>query len=150
MEKTQWGLKKGQRWRVKLACPIFVTGDLSSISGSEDSDSSSEEDLLTQNEGRAEFEKPNRPRGFYPHRVLFKNAQGQFLYAYRCVLGPHQASNSTGCVINPSSYIYTQTGFSLAHACLISSLPFGFGYHTSQHNLELKLARILKGSTVKG
>lgn len=66
------------------------TGDLSSISGSEDSDSSSEEDLLTQDEGRAEFEKPNRPRGFYPHRVLFKNAQGQFLYAYRCVLGPHQ------------------------------------------------------------
>lgn len=66
------------------------TGDLSSISGSEDSDSSSEEDLPTLDEGRAEFEKPNRPRGFYPHRVLFKNAQGQFFYAYRCVLGPHQ------------------------------------------------------------
>ncbi|CAO2625052.1 Ankyrin repeat and zinc finger domain-containing protein 1 [Lemmus lemmus] len=68
------------------------TGDLSSISGSEDSDSSSEEDLPTLDEGRAEFEKPNRPRGFYPHRVLFKNAQGQFFYAYRCVLGPHQIS----------------------------------------------------------
>ncbi|XP_057609113.1 ankyrin repeat and zinc finger domain-containing protein 1 isoform X2 [Chionomys nivalis] len=68
------------------------TGDLSSISGSEDSGSSSEEDLLTLDEGRAEFEKPNRPRGFYPHRVLFKNAQGQFFYAYRCVLGPHQVS----------------------------------------------------------
>ncbi|XP_041506361.1 ankyrin repeat and zinc finger domain-containing protein 1 isoform X3 [Microtus oregoni] len=66
------------------------TGDLSSISGSEDSDSSSEEDLPTLDERRAEFEKPNRPRGFYPHRVLFKNAQGQFFYAYRCVLGPHQ------------------------------------------------------------
>ncbi|XP_049985510.1 tRNA endonuclease ANKZF1 isoform X2 [Alexandromys fortis] len=66
------------------------TGDLSSISGSEDSDSSSEEDLPTLDEGRAEFEKPNRPRGFYPHRVLFRNAQGQFFYAYRCVLGPHQ------------------------------------------------------------
>ncbi|XP_051046456.1 ankyrin repeat and zinc finger domain-containing protein 1 isoform X1 [Phodopus roborovskii] len=65
-------------------------GDLSSISGSDDSDSSSEEDLPTLDEGRAEFEKPNRPRGFYPHRVLFKNAQGQFLYAYRCVLGPRQ------------------------------------------------------------
>ncbi|ERE86583.1 ankyrin repeat and zinc finger domain-containing protein 1 [Cricetulus griseus] len=74
------------------------TGDLSSISGSEDSDSSSKEDLPTLDEGRAEFEKPNRPRGFYPHRVLFKNAQGQFLYAYRCVLGPRQASNNTGCV----------------------------------------------------
>ncbi|XP_076406129.1 tRNA endonuclease ANKZF1 isoform X2 [Peromyscus maniculatus bairdii] len=74
------------------------TGDLSSISGSEDSDSSSEEDLLTQDEGRAEFEKPNRPRGFYPHRVLFKNAQGQFLYAYRCVLGPHQHVECVCCI----------------------------------------------------
>ncbi|XP_013375305.1 PREDICTED: ankyrin repeat and zinc finger domain-containing protein 1 isoform X2 [Chinchilla lanigera] len=66
------------------------TGDLSSISGSEDSDSASEEDLPTQGEKRAECERPNRPRGFYPHRVIFQNAQGQFLQAYRCVLGPHQ------------------------------------------------------------
>ncbi|XP_023578765.1 ankyrin repeat and zinc finger domain-containing protein 1 isoform X2 [Octodon degus] len=66
------------------------TGDLSSISGSEDSDSASEEDLLTLVEERAECERPNRPQGFYPHRVLFQNAQGQFLHAYRCVLGPHQ------------------------------------------------------------
>ncbi|XP_028616459.1 ankyrin repeat and zinc finger domain-containing protein 1 isoform X2 [Grammomys surdaster] len=65
-------------------------GDLSSISGSEDSDSTSEEDLLTLDEGKAESEKPNRPTRFYPHRVLFRNAQSQFLYAYRCVLGPHQ------------------------------------------------------------
>uniref|UniRef100_A0A8D2C9W9 tRNA endonuclease ANKZF1 n=1 Tax=Sus scrofa TaxID=9823 RepID=A0A8D2C9W9_PIG len=66
------------------------TGDLSSISGSEDSDSASEEDLQIQDEERAEAEKPNRPRGFHPHRVLFQNAQGQFLDAYRCVLGPRQ------------------------------------------------------------
>ncbi|XP_057599874.1 ankyrin repeat and zinc finger domain-containing protein 1 isoform X2 [Hippopotamus amphibius kiboko] len=66
------------------------TGDLSSISGSEDSDSASEEDLQLLDEERAEFEKPNRPQGFHPHRLLFQNAQGQFLYAYRCVLGPHQ------------------------------------------------------------
>nr|XP_045002832.1 ankyrin repeat and zinc finger domain-containing protein 1 [Jaculus jaculus] len=66
------------------------TGDLSSISGSEDSDSASEEDLQTLNENRAEHEKPSRHRGFHPHRILFQNAQGQFLYAYRCVLGPHQ------------------------------------------------------------
>nr|XP_058156069.1 tRNA endonuclease ANKZF1 isoform X2 [Dasypus novemcinctus] len=65
-------------------------GDLSSISGSEDSDSASEEDLQILDEERAEFEKPNRPRGFHPHRVLFQNAQGQFFSAYRCVLGPHQ------------------------------------------------------------
>ncbi|XP_053452980.1 ankyrin repeat and zinc finger domain-containing protein 1 isoform X2 [Nycticebus coucang] len=66
------------------------TDDLSSISGSEDSDSASEEDLQTLDEERPEFEKPYRSQGFYPHRVLFQNAQGQFLYAYRCVLGPHQ------------------------------------------------------------
>ncbi|KAM7105606.1 tRNA endonuclease ANKZF1 [Molossus nigricans] len=66
------------------------TGDLSSISGSEDSDSASEEDLQILDEERVEFEKPNRSRGFCSHRVLFQNAQGQFLYAYRCVLGPHQ------------------------------------------------------------
>ncbi|KAK7818891.1 hypothetical protein U0070_001094 [Myodes glareolus] len=51
------------------------TGDLSSISGSEDSDSSSEEDLPTLDEGSAEFEKPNRPRGFYPHRVPPEKAE---------------------------------------------------------------------------
>ncbi|XP_032257662.1 ankyrin repeat and zinc finger domain-containing protein 1 [Phoca vitulina] len=66
------------------------TGDLSSISGSEDSDSASEEDLQIPDEERAEFEKPSRPQGIHPHRVLFQNARGQFLYAYRCVLGPHQ------------------------------------------------------------
>ncbi|XP_008528193.1 tRNA endonuclease ANKZF1 [Equus przewalskii] len=66
------------------------TGDLSSISGSEDSDSASEEDLQILAEERADFEKPNRPGGFHPHRILFQNAQGQFLYAYRCVLGPRQ------------------------------------------------------------
>eukprot|EP00069_Balaena_mysticetus_P020983 bmy_13377T0 len=78
------------------------TGDLSSISGSEDSDLASEEDLQILDEERAEFEKPNRPRGFHPHRVLFQNTQGQFLYAYCCVLGPRQASASTGCVVNSS------------------------------------------------
>ncbi|XP_037011358.2 ankyrin repeat and zinc finger domain-containing protein 1 isoform X2 [Artibeus jamaicensis] len=65
-------------------------GDLSSISGSEDSDSASEEDLQILHEEKPEFEKSNRSRGFRSHRVLFQNAQGQFLYAYRCVLGPHQ------------------------------------------------------------
>uniref|UniRef100_A0A0N8ETG3 tRNA endonuclease ANKZF1 n=1 Tax=Heterocephalus glaber TaxID=10181 RepID=A0A0N8ETG3_HETGA len=66
------------------------TGELSSISGSEDSDSASEENLQTLGKERAECEGPNRPRSFCPHRVLFQNAQGQFLHAYRCVLGPHQ------------------------------------------------------------
>lgn len=81
---------------------MLFSGDLSSISGSEDSDSASEEDLQILDEERVELEKPNRPKGFYSHRVLFQNAQGQFLYAYRCVLGPRQASDSTGCVFDSS------------------------------------------------
>ncbi|XP_058521018.1 tRNA endonuclease ANKZF1 isoform X2 [Ochotona princeps] len=66
------------------------TGDLSSISGSEESDSASEEDCQAPEEERAKSKKQNRPRGFPSHRVLFQNAQGQFLLAYRCVLGPRQ------------------------------------------------------------
>ncbi|XP_051704087.2 tRNA endonuclease ANKZF1 isoform X3 [Oryctolagus cuniculus] len=68
------------------------TGDLSSISGSEDADSASEEDLQAPDEEGADSETPTRPPGFCSHRVLFQNAQGQFLYAYRCVLGPRQAA----------------------------------------------------------
>lgn len=68
------------------------TGDLSSISGSEDEDSASEEDFQAPQEERADSETPTRPPGFCSHRVLFQNAQGQFLYAYRCVLGPRQAA----------------------------------------------------------
>ncbi|XP_049624022.1 ankyrin repeat and zinc finger domain-containing protein 1 [Suncus etruscus] len=73
------------------------TGDLSSISGSEDSDSTSDEDKWMPAEEReeraewAELVKPGRPRGFHPHQVLFQNAQGQFLSAYRCILGPQKA-----------------------------------------------------------
>lgn len=81
---------------------MLFSGDLSSISGSEDSDSASEEDLQIVDEERVELEKPNRRRDFCSHRVLFQNAQGQFLYAYRCVLGPRQVSDSTGCVVNSS------------------------------------------------
>ncbi|KAB1279401.1 Ankyrin repeat and zinc finger domain-containing protein 1 [Camelus dromedarius] len=83
------------------------TGDLSSISGSEDSDSAREDNLQIPDEERAEFEKPNRPRGFHRHRVLFQNAQGQFVYAYRCILGPRQASATISCVVN-TSLLYTQ------------------------------------------
>lgn len=81
---------------------MLFSGDLSSISGSEDSDAASEADLQIPDEERAEFEKPNRPQGFHPHRILFQNARGQFLYAYRCVLGPRQASGGPDCVANCS------------------------------------------------
>ena len=110
---------------------MLFSGDLSSISGSEDSDSASEEDLQIQDEERAEAEKPNRPRGFHPHRVLFQNAQGQFLDAYRCVLGPRQASASTGCVVNPS-LLCAQPIFplSIALSPFFPSFLLGDGYCT--------------------
>ncbi|XP_044526703.1 ankyrin repeat and zinc finger domain-containing protein 1 isoform X2 [Gracilinanus agilis] len=74
------------------------SGDLSSISGSDDSDSNLDsdtenvesEDLDTVNEEGAELGRPDPLQGFHPHRVLFQNAQGQFLSAFRCLLGPRQ------------------------------------------------------------
>jgi hypothetical protein len=104
--KALKGIRKGERQGTTLVF-CLSSGDLSSISGSEDSDSASE-GLQILHEERAEFEKPNRPGGFCPHRVLFQNAHGQFIYAYRCVLGPHQASDSIGCLVNPS-FLYTQS-----------------------------------------
>lgn len=117
---------------------MLFSGDLSSISGSEDSDSASEEDLQILAEERADFEKPNRPGGFHPHRILFQNAQGQFLYAYRCVLGPRQASDSTGCVGN-SSLLYTRSRFpcSLVHFSLLPFLPVGYEYQTPDRSFGL-------------
>lgn len=107
----------------------LISGDLSSISGSEDSDSAPEEDLQTLDEERVEFEKSNRSQGFCSHRVLFQNAQGQFLYAYRCVLGPHQASDGIGCMVNPN-LLYIQHRFPLCsvHFSLLPFLPIGCGY----------------------
>lgn len=95
--KLDWhrfNLKQRLKEKPRLSALDFEkqssTGDLSSISGSEDSDSASEDSLQIPDEERAGSEKPSRPQGFHPHRVLFQNAQGQFLYAYRCVLGPRQ------------------------------------------------------------
>lgn len=117
-------LREGQRWATKLVYLMLFLGDLSSISGSEDSNSASEEDLEILDEDKAEFEKPNRPLGLRSHRVLFQNAQGQFLYAYRCVLGPHQASDFTSCV-----YIQLRFPLSLVCSSLLPFLPVRFGYH---------------------
>ncbi|XP_059023976.1 tRNA endonuclease ANKZF1 isoform X1 [Mustela lutreola] len=95
--KLDWhrfNLKQRLKEKPRLSALDFEkqssTGDLSSISGSEDSDSASEDSLQIPDEERAGSEKPSRPQGFHPHRVLFQNALGQFLYAYRCVLGPRQ------------------------------------------------------------
>lgn len=102
-------------------CISHVSGDLSSISGSEDSDSANEEDLQILDEERAEFEKSNIPRSSCSHRVLFQNAQGQFLYAYRCVLGPHQASDGTQVVWLALPFCTFSLDFHLAQS--ISHFP---------------------------
>ncbi|XP_051839467.1 ankyrin repeat and zinc finger domain-containing protein 1 [Antechinus flavipes] len=87
----RFNLKQRLRGRPPLAAHEFEkqssSGDLSSISGSEDSDSDLDQEELENmpNPGGREA-----PRVFHPHRVLFCNAQGQFLSAYRCLLGPRQ------------------------------------------------------------
>uniref|UniRef100_F6T6P3 tRNA endonuclease ANKZF1 n=1 Tax=Monodelphis domestica TaxID=13616 RepID=F6T6P3_MONDO len=98
----RFNLKQRLKGQLSLSAHEFekqsCSGDLSSISGSDDSNSSSDSD--TENveskgldpldvEG-AELGRPDPLQGFHPHRVLFQNAQGQFLSAYRCLLGPRQ------------------------------------------------------------
>ncbi|XP_074001363.1 tRNA endonuclease ANKZF1 [Numenius arquata] len=60
------------------------TGDVSSISGSdsESSDTSSESELLP-----SASDGPGTPPVTRSHKVLLRNAKGQLISAYRCVLG---------------------------------------------------------------
>ncbi|XP_061226236.1 tRNA endonuclease ANKZF1-like [Neopsephotus bourkii] len=69
-------------------------GSVSSISGSdsENSYSSSESELLpsaSNSPGTLQIPRSNK--------VLFRNAKGQLISAYRCVLGTGKASHSPGC-----------------------------------------------------
>ncbi|XP_036614079.1 ankyrin repeat and zinc finger domain-containing protein 1 [Trichosurus vulpecula] len=96
----RFNLKQRLKGQPPLSAPEFEkqssSGDFSSISGSEDSDSDWDtekaelEGLDPLNEevvrlGRADSHLPR-----LAHRVLFCNAQGQFLSAFRCLLGPRQ------------------------------------------------------------
>ncbi|XP_074154793.1 tRNA endonuclease ANKZF1 isoform X2 [Sminthopsis crassicaudata] len=89
----RFNLKQRLRGRPPLAAHEFekqsCSGDLSSISGSEDSDSDPDPDQ-EELEDMPNPRGQEAPRAFHPHRVLFCNAQGQFLSAYRCLLGPRQ------------------------------------------------------------
>lgn len=79
----------------------------------------------------AELAKPGRPRGFHPHQVLFQNAQGQFLSAYRCILGPRKVSaapavGSHPALCPPSLNILLAPGALLTsplHFCWLQHLP---------------------------
>ncbi|XP_072473957.1 tRNA endonuclease ANKZF1 isoform X2 [Notamacropus eugenii] len=90
----RFNLKQRLRGQPPLSAHEFekqsCSGDFSSISGSEeDSDWDSEAEKAKLEE-LVELRRPDSHRGFHPHRVLFCNAQGQFLSAFRCLLGPRQ------------------------------------------------------------
>ncbi|XP_059583544.1 tRNA endonuclease ANKZF1 isoform X1 [Alligator mississippiensis] len=88
----RFNLKQRLRGRRALTAEEFEdrtgAGDVSSISGSgsgSSSDSSSDSDVSPPRGGR-----PEPPQGRRSHKVLFRNAQGQLLAAYRCVLSAAQ------------------------------------------------------------
>ncbi|KYO39133.1 ankyrin repeat and zinc finger domain-containing protein 1-like [Alligator mississippiensis] len=92
----RFNLKQRLRGRRALTAEEFEdrtgAGDVSSISGSgsgSSSDSSSDSDVSPPRGGR-----PEPPQGRRSHKVLFRNAQGQLLAAYRCVLSAAQASDT--------------------------------------------------------
>ncbi|XP_010213662.1 PREDICTED: ankyrin repeat and zinc finger domain-containing protein 1 [Tinamus guttatus] len=87
----RFNLKQRLRGRRALPADSFEektrSGDVSSISGSdsESSDSSSESDSLPPAN-----DSPGTPQIPRSHKVLFRNARGQLISAYRCVLGTGQ------------------------------------------------------------
>ncbi|KGL77735.1 Ankyrin repeat and zinc finger domain-containing protein 1, partial [Tinamus guttatus] len=89
----RFNLKQRLRGRRALPADSFEektrSGDVSSISGSdsESSDSSSESDSLPPAN-----DSPGTPQIPRSHKVLFRNARGQLISAYRCVLGTGQAT----------------------------------------------------------
>lgn len=109
------GYQTGQFWGCGLAlgatckvlerlldnlCPVpllrflSLAGDVSSISGSdsESSNASSESELLP-----SASNSPRTPQTPRSHKVLLRNAKGQLISAYRCVLGTGKASHSAAC-----------------------------------------------------
>uniref|UniRef100_A0A8C3K988 Uncharacterized protein n=1 Tax=Calidris pygmaea TaxID=425635 RepID=A0A8C3K988_9CHAR len=88
------------------------TGDVSSISGSdsESSDTSSESEELP-----SASDNPGAPPTPSSHKVLLRNAKGQLISAYRCVLGvgKGQASSLPGSISSPPLHAWAP----VAHAC---------------------------------
>lgn len=70
---------------------LSLAGDVSSISGSdsESSDASSESELRP-----SASDSPGTPPVPRSHKVLLRNAKGQLISIYRCVLGTGKASRS--------------------------------------------------------
>ncbi|XP_005049570.1 PREDICTED: ankyrin repeat and zinc finger domain-containing protein 1 isoform X2 [Ficedula albicollis] len=83
----RFNLKQRLLGRRTLPAEVFEektrTGDVSSISGSDSdsSDASSESELLPSGS-----DTPRTPQIRRSHKVLLRNAKGQFISAYRCVL----------------------------------------------------------------
>lgn len=73
---------------------LFPAGDISSISGSdsESSDASSESESPPPASNNSATSQ--HPRS---HKVLLRNAKGQLISAYRCILSTGKASHSPAC-----------------------------------------------------
>ncbi|NWI69509.1 ANKZ1 protein, partial [Todus mexicanus] len=93
----RFNLKQRLLGRRALPAEVFEektrAGDVSSISGSdsESSDASSESELLP-----SASDSPEAPPVSRSHKVLLRNAKGQLISAYRCVLGTGKASDLVG------------------------------------------------------
>ncbi|NXW40616.1 ANKZ1 protein, partial [Nyctiprogne leucopyga] len=89
----RFNLKQRLLGRQALTVEVFEektrAGDVSSISGSdsESSDASSESELLP-----SASDGPGTPQTPRSHKVLLRNAKGQLISAYRCVLGIGKAT----------------------------------------------------------
>ncbi|XP_039770821.1 ankyrin repeat and zinc finger domain-containing protein 1 [Ornithorhynchus anatinus] len=101
--KLDWhrfNLKQRLRGRAPLPAAAFQektqAGDVSGTSGSEDSTSTAEESGTEESDGGEGPGPGGRPRGTRPHRVLFRNARGRFLSAFRCLLGPRREGEGGG------------------------------------------------------
>ncbi|XP_051478728.1 ankyrin repeat and zinc finger domain-containing protein 1 isoform X3 [Apus apus] len=93
----RFNLKQRLLGRPPLPVEVFeektCTGDVSSISGSdsESSDAGSESELLpSASDSPGNPQTPRIPRS---HKVLFRNATGQLICAYRCVLSTRKGGS---------------------------------------------------------
>lgn len=73
-----------------LSYLIFPAGDISSISGSDSESSDASSESEPQPPASSSPGPPQLPRS---HKVLLRNASGQLLSAYRCVLSTGKASH---------------------------------------------------------
>ncbi|NXH10520.1 ANKZ1 protein, partial [Bucco capensis] len=94
----RFNLKQRLRGRQTLPIEVFeektCTGDVSSISGSDSESSDGSTELELQPSASDSPETASVPRS---HKVLLRNAKGQLISAYHCVLSTRKASYNPPC-----------------------------------------------------